>query len=267
MKHVFAVSAYKESPYLDECLGSLKKQRIKSSVIVCTSTPSDFISSLAYKYGYTLFVREGKSSLKDDWNFAVECAVSKLGAQLVTVAHQDDIYDPDYISVLYKAYKLYPDMSVFCTSSRTIDALGHDTDSLAEDVKRVLRIGLRLRELAHLKVIKRSALVFGNAICCPSCTYNIDLIKIPIFLDDDQFVTDWKALLRLSLLPGRFVISGRELISYRVHSDSQTKKAIDDSSRAQEEAKVYKSLWPEPLAYLLSHMMHASYGAYSANKN
>lgn len=262
MKHIFAVCAYKDSPYLEECLESLKNQLLKSKIIICTSTPSLFLSQMSVRYGCRLFVREGKSSLKDDWNYAMECAISYFGAELVTLSHQDDVYEADYSLVLKKAYELYPDMSLFCSASRTIDAKGSDADQRAEEVKHFLRLGLRLRKLSHLRLVKRSALVFGNAICCPSCTYNISLTGLPVFTDDDEFVTDWKALLRLSNLPGRFVLSERKLIRYRIHPDAQTRKVIDDHLRAREEAKVYKSLWPGPIAYLLSFFMHASYGAY-----
>ena len=47
--HTFAVCAYKESPYLENCLKSLKNQTVKSSIIMTTSTPNVFIKSLAEK--------------------------------------------------------------------------------------------------------------------------------------------------------------------------------------------------------------------------
>ena len=38
----FAVCAYKESPYLESCIKSLVNQKVKSNIIVCTSTPCEF---------------------------------------------------------------------------------------------------------------------------------------------------------------------------------------------------------------------------------
>lgn len=262
MDHVFAVSAYKESPYLEECLESLKKQREESPVIVCTSTPCDFIFQAAANHGYRVFVREGQSSLKDDWNFAIDCAISELGAQFVTVAHQDDIYEPEYSLSLKKAFDLYPDMLIFCTRVKTIDKDGLVADSRAENVKRLLRMGIRMRKIAHIKIIKRSALVFGNAICAPSITYNIKVTGVPVFKDSGEFVTDWKALLRLSDLKGRFVCLEKELLRYRVHEGAQTKKVINDNTRALEERSVYENLWPHPIALILENMMKLAYGAY-----
>ena len=45
--HTFVICAYKESPYLEECIKSLKKQTLKSEIIISTSTPNDLIKKLA----------------------------------------------------------------------------------------------------------------------------------------------------------------------------------------------------------------------------
>ena len=48
--HTFAVCAYKQSPYLRECLESLRKQTVRSSIVLATSTPSAFLQELADEY-------------------------------------------------------------------------------------------------------------------------------------------------------------------------------------------------------------------------
>ena len=48
--HTFAVCAYQESPYLEECIKSLKKQTIKSNILIATSTPNDYIKGISDKY-------------------------------------------------------------------------------------------------------------------------------------------------------------------------------------------------------------------------
>ena len=90
-KHVFAVCAYKDSPYLEQCIRSLKAQTVPSHIIICTSTPSSYIDRLAWKYGLQVYVRQGESNIKDDWNFAYSMAEGGL----VTIAHQDDMYHRD----------------------------------------------------------------------------------------------------------------------------------------------------------------------------
>ena len=43
ISHTFAVCAYGESPYLEKSIQSVVNQSLKSSVIVCTSTPNTYI--------------------------------------------------------------------------------------------------------------------------------------------------------------------------------------------------------------------------------
>lgn len=46
-KHTFVICAYKESQYLEECIRSLRRQTVKSNIIMVTSTPNSYISDLA----------------------------------------------------------------------------------------------------------------------------------------------------------------------------------------------------------------------------
>ena len=94
--HTFAVCAYRDSPYLEACIRSLKGQSVPTDIILCTSTPSLYIMDMADKYGIPVHVREGKSRIMDDWNFAYHMADSRF----VTIAHQDDMYQKDYVNLL-----------------------------------------------------------------------------------------------------------------------------------------------------------------------
>lgn len=262
MKHVFAISAYKDSPYLEECILSLVTQTVPGDVIICTSTPNSHIRELAERYALPLYVREGKSSLRNDWNYAVSCAVRKHGAELVTIAHQDDVYHPGYREALLSACRRYPDILLFCTRYETIDASGKRIKGSIENVKRILRLPLRLRALSNRGFIKKLPLRFGNGICCPSCTYNTSLTGLPIFHGDYSFVTDWDALLRLSEKPGRFICDERELISYRVHEGAATSRLTKGHLRSREEYQMFCRMWPRPIASLILIPYGKSYDMY-----
>lgn len=45
--HTFAICAYKESEYLEDCIKSLKGQTVKTNIIMATSTPNDYVKNLA----------------------------------------------------------------------------------------------------------------------------------------------------------------------------------------------------------------------------
>ena len=110
MKHTFAISAYGKSVYLEECIRSLLRQSVVSDIIMCTSTDNSHIRGLADKYKIKLYVREGVSGIAEDWNFAY----SKADSELVTIAHQDDIYSKYYTKTLLEYKAKYKDMSLFC---------------------------------------------------------------------------------------------------------------------------------------------------------
>ena len=107
MTHTFAICAYGDSPYLENCIRSLVRQPGEPEIILCTSTPSAFIEELAWRYGIPVHVRIGESNIQDDWNFAYDTA----RGDLVTLAHQDEDGNwvlneiPDYGAELAKCQR------------------------------------------------------------------------------------------------------------------------------------------------------------------
>ena len=91
-EHTFAICAYKESKFLEECIESIINQEVESNIIIATSTNNDYITNLGEKYNIPVYIRDGKPDIQDDWNFAYQNAKTKY----VTIAHQDDIYDKNY---------------------------------------------------------------------------------------------------------------------------------------------------------------------------
>ena len=92
MKHTFVICAYKESAFLEECILSLKKQTVRSNIFIATSTPNKYIEDIAEKYGIVVMANQGQGGITQDWNFGL----SKVKTRYATVAHQDDIYEPEY---------------------------------------------------------------------------------------------------------------------------------------------------------------------------
>ena len=59
--HTFAILAYKESPYLEECIKSVMKQNKNSETLIMTQTPNNYISEIAKKYNfYTIECTDNK---------------------------------------------------------------------------------------------------------------------------------------------------------------------------------------------------------------
>ena len=45
-EHTFAICAYKESKFLEECIESIINQEVESNIIIATSTNNDYITKL-----------------------------------------------------------------------------------------------------------------------------------------------------------------------------------------------------------------------------
>ena len=272
--HAFVICAYKESPYLEFCMRSLWKQTVRSDIYLVTSTPSEYIERLAAKYRIPVFVRDGKSSLREDWLFGWRLAGASHS--LVTIAHQDDKYHPRYSEELLKAYEEYPDMTVFCSDYvvlKTEEGVLSDgtmypggTKMVCGDmvrfVKKLLRLPLRFRRLADRTWVKKLPLMFGNSICCPSCTYNHDVIGDDMFRSNMEFALDWDNLYEMALKPGRFICAETPLLAYRVHDGATTKACIEDNRRSIDEIAMFRKMWPEWIVKILMRYYKKAYENY-----
>ena len=272
--HAFVICAFGKSPYLENCIRSLLRQTAPSEIYIATSTPSEHIRRLARKYGLPLWVRQGESGIREDWLFAWREGGKRK--RLITIAHQDDCSCRDYAKTVLAMYERYPDMTVFCSDyvtlktreSRMADGTYYPVQTricagdLVRLVKKLLRLPLRFRFYANRTWVKKSALIFGNSICCPSCTYNYSLIGDHMFDSGYSFALDWENLLSLAERPGRFVCVEEPLIAYRVHSGAATKKCIEDHRREADEASMFRKLWPDWMASLLMRFYKQSYKAY-----
>jgi hypothetical protein len=256
--HAFAISAYKDSPYLEACIRSLKGQSIPSDILLCTSTPSSYIENLAKKYEIPMYVRKGESNIRDDWNYAYKMA----NAHFVTIAHQDDLYQKDYVKYLLECHHKYPDMSLFTGGYIVVKGNKLSGFEKVEFVKRILRLPLRLRKFSHLNWIKKSVFLFGNSICCPACAYKKERIGETLFTSPCQFALDWDTLYKLSSQPGRFICVEKPIVYYRVHEEATTMACIKDNTRVREETQMFAKIWPKPVVSCLMHFYKKAYQEY-----
>lgn len=200
MIHTFVVLAYKESYYLEACIQSVLNQTYKTNVVIATSTPNAFIQGVADKYSLKVVVNEGEKGIGSDFDFAWRCVESEL----VTIAHQDDVYEPDYTKKMIEAYT-EDTLILFCNYYEIRDDKKvYKNRNLR--IKRVLLAPLKIRLFNKLVFIRRRSLSLGNPICCPSVTFSQKNISYErIFASDFKSNIDWVAWERISKLKGRFV--------------------------------------------------------------
>ena len=101
MVHTFAICAYGESPYLEECIQSLFKSENRKQNSDCHIHPEQPDPGDGREVRYSHFVNYLEKGLAGDWNFAYNCA----NTPLVTLAHQDDRYYENYTEDILAAAK------------------------------------------------------------------------------------------------------------------------------------------------------------------
>lgn len=247
-RHAFVVPAYGESPYLSECLESLAAQTHPSPVLVATSTPNDHIAHVAKSFGVPVFENTGEHGIAEDWNFALSCA----DARYVTIAHQDDVYLPEYAQHAIEYLDEASNPLIFFSN------YGELRDGEPVDDNRNLRIKRRLigrlgtgARQADVRN-KRKVLDLGDAISCPTVTYVMDRMPSGPFHPGMRSDLDWELWERLSREEGEFVYCPQILMRHRVHAGSETSAVIAEHVRTNEDLEVLRRFWPEPIARLIA---------------
>lgn len=249
--HTFVVLAYKESEYLEECIKSVLNQSYKSNVVIATSTPNNYIKKLAKKYKLTIIENPNPGKgIGYDFDFAISCGKTEL----VTVAHQDDVYDCDYALEVISHYKKYSDSLIINTGYYEIKNDNKIYSNTNLNIKKVLLLPLKLRFLAHTKFIKRLPLRFGCSICCPSVTFVKSKTGCEVFKSDMKCDIDWVAWERLSRKNGRFIYISKPLMGHRVHEDSTTTEIIKENIRTKEDYEMFCKFWPKPIARFINNL-------------
>lgn len=250
--HTWVICAYKESRYLEECVQSLLHQTSRSGIRIATSTPNGYIAGIAERYGLEVFVNRGKAGISGDWNFALDTAETEL----VTIAHQDDVYEPAYTGEMLARMNRARDAILYFTDYGELRNGERVTKNRLLRIKRLLLVPTRM--MPAWKFARRLSLAFGDPICCPSITYRKSVMKDCRFSDRFRCDLDWEMEEKLSRLKGRFVYNPMILMYHRIHEESTTTEIIGEHQRTVEDYEMMKRFWPEAVARRLSKVYASS---------
>lgn len=250
ISHSYAICAYKESPFLEACIQSLLAQTIPSQLLLVTSTPNDHIQSLAQRYQIPLHINTGEAGITQDWNFAYQCAQTDL----VTLAHQDDIYSPIYTQEIMKLYeKARHPLILFTDYGELRNDEKVEYNSLLR-VKRLMLAPLRIRAFHPSVFVRRRILSLGCPICCPAVTFVKPNLPSPVFRAGFRSDEDWEAWEMLSRRRGSFCYSKAIGMYHRIHEGSETSAIIQDNGRSAEDYQMFRKFWPSPIAAFLTKL-------------
>ena len=248
--HTFVVLAYKESNKLENCIKSVLNQSVKTNVVIATSTPNDFIMKIAKKYKLKVIVNNNPKGIAYDFDFASNCVKSDL----VTIAHQDDIYDETYAESVLKKYQRYPKSLIIFTDYYEIKNNQKEFSNINLKLKRLLLFPLRITLLSRFKFFKRWVIRWGNSICCPAVTFVQKNVPKEKFSCDFKCNVDWYAWEKLSRLKGNFSYIPKKIMGHRIHEESTTTEIIKENIRTKEDLEMFRKFWPNFIAKLINKL-------------
>ncbi len=253
------ICTYKECEYLEESIVSILNQTVKPKVLISTSTPNEYVSNLAQKYGIEIRVNPDGGQIKD-YNFAMKQASTKL----VMLAHQDEILREHFVEKSLNALNYAPDPIISFTDYIEMhnDVVDKKQSSMIK-IKKLLLWPVRIKWLANTRLGKRLTLCIGDPITQPTviCVRN----KMPktVFREKYKASMDWDLWERLSRIKGSFVYVNDILLQHRMNDDNQTVLLLKTSNaRYHDEYRVLCRFWIKPIAKFIMHFYSKAYNNY-----
>jgi len=249
------VMAYGDSPFLGDCLASLRDQTVPGPIVVTTSTPSSYIDATAGRFDAPVIVNPSPTGIAADFNFALVAT----SARRTTLAHQDDVYYPRFAERSLALLDRTPDAVACFTGYDEIDDHGAVTASKVSVVKHLLdRVTLGGGAVVRPRRL-RAYLSLGNALPCSSVTF--DRARLPDFRFSDAYRSnlDWDAWLRLARAGLTLVRAPEALVGRRHNPMTATSRLIRDGVRQREDLAMFRRLWPGPIAEAIAWIYRASY--------
>jgi hypothetical protein len=180
--------------------------------------------------------------------------------QWVTLAHQDDIYRPDFTEACFdRVRKGNVNTSiVFTNYSDLVDGVRRKF-SLNASVKTIMLIPFFITRSIKSRLIKKGILMFGNPICCPSVTFNKEMIGDFQFRMKCGSVLDWLAWYELARGVGGFLYVNEKLVDRRLHGASSTLALINTGAQFSDELLMFEMIWGKRIAKIISYAYRFSY--------
>jgi glycosyltransferase involved in cell wall biosynthesis len=239
----FVIPNYNGAEYLRETLESLLAQRDgRFRLILADNCSTDGSVEIAHSYRddrISVILADRHVSMSENWNRAM----GYVDTPFFVLAHADDLYDTEYVSVLLPLLRERPNAFVAHCMVHNIDEQGTLLDLPVDAYKS--HFYPPEDPYCRQPCDEAAWLRKGNYILAPSAMYRTELVQaIGVFNPRFQFVPDWEYWLR-GVFAGRQIAgTRRKLVKYRRHASSLTRAAERNLSRYDEEIELLEWLAP-----------------------
>lgn len=252
--HTFVICAYKENPHLEETILSIKAQTVRSHLMLSTSTPSDYLTNICMKHNIKMCVNPNPRSAGDDWNYGYMQAKTPL----ITIAHQDDLYDADFLENVIRSINKRDDIIFTFTDYYEIKMGERVNTNILLRIKRIMNAPLALWIFQKSRFVRNRILSFGCPICCPAVTYVRKNAGPDPFNNTYKNSCDYMTWVSLARKRGAFVFIPKSLMAHRIYAESATTLNLSENIRKKEDFEIMCNFWPKPIARLINGLYSTS---------
>jgi hypothetical protein len=172
------------------------------------------------------------------------------------------MYDPFYTYEMKKKISSTNNPIAFVTDYLPIKNGEIGERDINSKLRRILRMPLKSDYLASKKFWKRAILALGNSICCPTVTYNKEVLGDSFFTSELKFNIDWDTFLKFAEINGVFAYVDKPLAYYRVHDGATSKEFIENHLREKDDMYMFSKFWPESIVKIIMIFYKKAYDTY-----
>lgn len=249
------ICAYKECQYLPKAVESAVKQSVKTNIVISTSTPNDYINSIAEKFDIPVWINPDGGHAKD-YNFAIK----NTPTDICIMFHQDDVYSESFVErALEELGKAENPIIAFTNYKEIHDDRIDEKDAALVVIKRILLTPIKSKFLRRTVFGKRLILCLGDPICHPSTIYIKAKMPEVVFKEEYISAMDWDFFERISRSKGEFVYIKDVLFYHRMHKETATTKILENTNnRYTEEIEIFNRFWPIWIAKIIKYFYSKS---------
>jgi glycosyltransferase involved in cell wall biosynthesis len=233
-----AIPFYMGHAYLRLAIESVLRQTSPNwRLLVCDDGPEPGTRELveSFRDPRIRYVRNERNlGMAGNWNRCLEHAETDF----VNLLHNDDELLPNYVDVMLRAAREFPDAAAFFCRAKVIDAAGRDAFSFVDHAKR----WLQPKSAGPLVLEGRSAvaaLMRGDFIMCPTVCYRRSRLPAERFRADWKMVLDLDFFTRILLAGGTLVGVPAAAYAYRRHPANATTAYTENLLRFEEESRLH----------------------------
>jgi glycosyltransferase involved in cell wall biosynthesis len=238
-----AIPFFSNLDYLGVALQSLVAQTdaIWTAIVVDDASPEVGAEQVVAALGDSRFryVRNERNlGVAANFNRCLE--LGAVDAEIVTVFHADDQFEPGYVAAMRAAHAAFPNATCVAPQVTVIDEEGRPTRTLADSVKHALWPSQLPTTLVGDRGLAR--LMCGLFFYCPSVSYRVSLLPALRFDERWRQVMDLDFYSRILLGDGSIALVPDLAYRYRRHKDTMTAQNSRSLVRLEEEVAVSREV-------------------------